>query len=121
VFNVVNQATLVSFVEMDKTVTKEETVVHLHKTRGAKDHLSTDRVTIEDLHLEVKVVKMWREGSSTRFVEDGMHKVNVGPKDNVMVVAIVVETIPRMSVVNRIKSLTRLIRCPIHNNKRETT
>ena len=121
VFNVVNRATLDSFVEMDKTVIKEETVVHLHKTKEAKDNLSMDRVTIEDLHLEVKVVKTWREGSSTRFVGDGMHKVNVGPKDKVMGVAIVGETILRTSVVNRTRSLACLIRCLIHNNKRETT
>ena len=121
VFNVANRATLVSFVEANKTVIKEETVVHINKNKEVKDNLNMDKVTIGDLLLEVKVVKTWRRGSSIHFVEDGMHKVNVGPKDKVMVVAIVEETILRTNVINRIRSLVQLIRWPIHNNKRGTT
>ena len=64
-----------------------------------------DMATIGDLLLEVKVVKTWRRGSSIHFVEDGMYKANVGPKDKVMVVAIVEETILRTNVVNRIRLL----------------
>ena len=89
VFNMANRASLVSFVGVDKTVIKEEMVVHLHKTKGVKDNLNTVRVTIGDLHLEVNVVKTWRRRSFIHFVEDSMHKVNVGPKGKVMVVAIV--------------------------------
>ena len=55
------------------------------------------------------------------FVKDGMHKVNVGPRGKLMIVAIVGETILRTSVVNRIRLLMCLTRWPIHNNKRETT
>ena len=52
-----------------------------------------DRVTIRDLLLELKMVKMWRERSSIRFVGDGTHNVNVGPRDTIMAVVIVGETI----------------------------
>ena len=79
------------------------------------------RVTIGDLLLEVKVVKMWKERNSICFVEDDMHKVNVGPKDKVMLVVIVEETIIQTNVVNRIRLLVCLIWWPIHNNKRGTT
>ena len=44
-FNVANRATLVTFVEVDKTVIKEETVVHLHKTNEVNDNLNMDKVT----------------------------------------------------------------------------
>ena len=101
VSNVANRATRVNFVEVDKTVINEETVVHLHKTNEVKDNLNMDKTTIGGLLLEIKVVKMWRKWSSTHIVEDGMHKVNVGPKDKVMVVVIVGETILRTSVINR--------------------
>ena len=67
-----------------------------------------NKVTIGDLRLEVKVVKTWRRMSSIHFMEDGMHKVNIGPKGKVMVVAIRGETFLRTNVVNRIKSLLRL-------------
>ena len=117
VFNVANRATLVNFVEVDKTLIKEETVVHLHKTKGVKDNLNMDKVTIGDLCLEVKVVKTWRRRNSIHFVEDDMHKVNVGPKGKVVVVAIVRETILQTNVVNRIKLLICLTRWRIHNNK----
>ena len=92
-FNVANRATFVSFVEVDKTVIKGETEVHINKTKEIKENLNMDKVTIWNLLLEVKVVKTWRRVSSIHFVEDGMHKVNVGPRDKVMVVAIVEETI----------------------------
>ena len=36
---------------------------------------------------------MWRERNSILFLEDDMHKVNVGPKDKVMVVVFVGKTI----------------------------
>ena len=120
-FNVANRATLISFVGVDKTVIKEETVVHLYKTKEVKDNLNMDKVTIGDLCLEVKVVKTWRRRSSIHFVEDDMYKVNVGPKGKVMVVAIVGETILWTNVVNRIKLLVCLTRWRIQNNKRETT
>ena len=71
---------------------KEETVVHLHKTKEVNDNLNMVKETIGDLLLEVKVLKTWRRKSSIRFVEDDMHKVNVGSRGNVMVVAIVGET-----------------------------
>ena len=116
-----NRAILISFVEVDKTVIKGKTVVHINKTKEVKDNLNMDKLTIRDLLLEFKVVKTWRRGSSIHFVEDGMHKVNVGPRDKVMVVAIVEETIPRTNVVNRIRLLASLTRWPIHNNKRGTT
>ena len=51
-----------------------------------------DKVTMGDLFLEVKVVKTWRRKSSIHFIKDGMHKVNVGMRDKVMVVTIVGET-----------------------------
>ena len=79
-FNVANRATLVSFVEIDKTVINGEMVVHLHITNEIKDNLKMDMETIEDPLLEVKVVKTWIKGSSIRIVEGGMHKVNVGPR-----------------------------------------
>ena len=120
-FNVVDRVTLVKFVGIDKTVTKEKTVVYLHKTKGVKDKFSMDMVTIRDLLLDVKVFKMWRGRSSICFVEDDMHKVNVGPKYKVMVVAIVGETILWTSVINEIRLSVCLIRWPIHNNKRGTT
>ena len=105
VFNVANRAILVSFVEVDKTVIKEEMVVHLYKTNESKDNLNMDKATIEDLLLEVKVVKTWRRRSSIHFVGDGMHMVNVGPRDKVMVVVIMEETILRTNVANRIRLL----------------
>ena len=105
VFNVTNRATHVKFVGVDKTVTKEEMVVHLYKTKGVKDNFNMDMVTIGDLLLEVKVVKMWRGKSSICFVEDGMHKVNVGPRDKIIVEAIVGETIFGTSVINRMRLL----------------
>ena len=71
---------------------KEETVVHLHKTKEVNDNLNMVKETIGDLLLEVQVLKTWRRKSSIRFVEDDMHKVNVGSRGNVMVVAIVGET-----------------------------
>ena len=76
-FNVANRAILVSFVGVDKTVTKEETVVHLHKTKRVKDNLIMDKIIIGDLLLDVKVVKIWRKESSINFWEDCMHKINV--------------------------------------------
>ena len=97
-----NRATFVSFVKMDKTVIKEEMVVHLHKTNEVKNNHNMDKATIGDIILGVKVVKTW---SSIRFVGDGMHMVNVGPRDKVMVVAIVKETILRTNVVNRVRLL----------------
>ena len=69
VFNVANRATLVCFVEVDKTVMKEETVVYLHKTNEVKDNLNMDMAIIGDLLLEVKVVKPWRRGNSIHFVK----------------------------------------------------
>ena len=39
-FNVANRAILVNFVEVDKTMIKEETVVHLHKTNEVKDNFN---------------------------------------------------------------------------------
>ena len=104
-FNVANRTTLINFVEVDKTVIKEETVVHLHKTNEVKDYLNMDMITIGDLFLEVKVVKTWRKWSFIHFVEDGMYKANVGLRDKVMVVAIVEETILHTNIVNRIRLL----------------
>jgi hypothetical protein len=57
VSNVANQATLANFVEVDKTVTKEETVIHLNKINEVKRHLTMKMRTIEDHNLEGKVVK----------------------------------------------------------------
>ena len=88
-----NRAILVNFVEVDKTVIKEETVVHLHKTNEVKDNLNMGMAILGDLLLGVKVVKTWRKGSSIHFVGDGMHMVNVGPRDKIIVVVIVEETI----------------------------
>ena len=105
VFNVANWATLVSFVEIDKIVIKEDTVVHPHKTNEVKDNLNMDMATIGDLLLEVKVVKTWRRENSIRMVEDGMHKVNVGLRDKVMVVVIIEETILWTNVINQIRLL----------------
>ena len=62
-----------SFVKVDKTVIKGETVVHLHKTKEVKDNLNMDKVTIRDHLLEVKMVKTWKKGSSIHFAEDNMH------------------------------------------------
>lgn len=121
VYNVANLDIPDSFVELDRTVIKGTTVAHLHKIREAKVRINMVRAIIGDLLLEDKVVKMWREGSFTLFVEDGMHRVNVGLKDKVMVVVIVGEIILRMSVVNQIKSLACPTRWPTHNNKLETT
>jgi hypothetical protein len=118
---VVNRATLVNFVEVDKTVINEETVVHLHKINESKHNLNMVKETIRVLLLGVKLVKIMRRRSSIHFVEGGMPKVNVGPKGKVMVVVIVVEIILRTNVVNRTKLLVCLTRWPIHNNKRETT
>jgi hypothetical protein len=54
-------------------------------------------------------------------VKGGMHKVSVGPKENVMVVVFVGKIIPWTSVVN----LTRLLAFPnswlIHNYMLEIT
>ena len=94
-FNVANRAIFINFIEMDKTVIKEETVVHLHKTNKVKDNLNMGMATIKDLLLGVKVVKTWRKGSSIHFMGDSMHMVNVGPRDKVMVIVIVEETIIR--------------------------
>ena len=105
VFNVANRATLVNFVGVDKTVIKEEMVVHFYKTNEVKANLNMDMTTIEDLFLEVKVVKTWRRENSIHIVKDGMYKVNVGLRDKVMVVVIVQETIFRINVVNRIRLL----------------
>lgn len=110
-------ATLVSFVEVDKTVIKEEIMVHLHKTKRVNNNLKIDRVTIRDFLLKVK---MWRGKNSICFVEDSMHKINVSPKDNVMIVVVVGETILRRSVVNRIRLLVCLTQWLNHNNKRRT-
>ena len=96
-------------------------MVHINKTKEVKDNLNMDKVTIGDLLLEVKVVKTGRRRSSIHFVEDDMQKVNVGPRDKVMVVAIVEETIPRTNIVNWIRLLVRLTQWPMHNNKRGTT
>ena len=100
-----NRATLVSFVEVDKTVIKEETMVHLHKTNEVKNNLNMDMTIIGDLLLEVKIVKTWRRRGCIYFVGDGMHKVNVGPRHKIMVVAIVEETILWTNVVNQIRLL----------------
>ena len=121
VFNVANRVTLISFVGVDKTMIKEETVVHLHNTKGIKDKFNMDKVTIGDLLLKVKVVKMWKLRYSIYFVKGDMHKINVGPMNKVMVVAIVRKTILRTNVVNRIRLLIYLIWWPIYNNKRGTT
>ena len=48
-----------------------------------------------------------------RFMESGMHEVNVGPKGKIMVVVIVAETIIWMNVINRIKLLAFYTRWPI--------
>jgi hypothetical protein len=58
VSNVVNRATLVNFVEVDKTVTKEETVIHLNKINEVKRHLTMEIETIGDHNLEGKVAKI---------------------------------------------------------------
>ena len=96
-------------------------MVHVHKIKEVEGKFSMDRVTIGDLLLGVKVIKMWRERSSIFFVEDDMHKVSVGPKDKVMDVIIVEETILQTSVINLIRLLVCPTRWPIHNNKQETT
>ena len=75
------------------------------KTNEVKDNLNIGMATIEDLLLEVKVVKTWIRGSSIRIVEDGMHKPNVSPRDKVIIIAIVEETILRTNVVNQIRLL----------------
>jgi hypothetical protein len=80
----------------------ETMVDHLHKILEAKVKISMVRVIIRDLHLECKVVRMWRGGSSIHFVDDGL-------KDMVMVVVIVGETILRTNVVNRTRSLPCLV------------
>lgn len=56
--NVANRATLVNFVEVDKTVTKEETVTHLNKINEVKRHLTMEMEAIEDHNLEGKVAKI---------------------------------------------------------------
>ena len=104
-FNVANRATLVNFVKVDKTVIKEGTVVHLHKTNEVKDNLNMDKATIGDLLLEVNVVKTRTRGNSIQIVGDDTHMVNVGPRDKVIVVVIVEETILRTNVANRIRLL----------------
>jgi len=95
-----NLDTLGSFVELGRTVIKGIMMAHLHKIQESKVIISMVRAIIEDLPLECKVVKMWKEMNSILFVEDDMHKVNVGPKDKVMVVVIVEETIIWTNVVN---------------------
>ena len=120
-FNVANQATFVNFVEVNKIVIKEETVVHLYEINEAKYNLTMVKATIGVLLLGVKIIKTMRKINSIRFVEGGMYKVNVGPTDKVMVVVIVVETIIRTNVVNQIRLLVFLTRWPIHNNKRGIT
>ena len=100
VFNVANRATLVNFVEVVKTMINKEIVVHLHKINEAKHNLTIVKATTGVLLIEIKVVKKMRKKNSIRFVEGGTCKVNIGPKDKVMVVVIVVETILRMNVVN---------------------
>jgi hypothetical protein len=109
VYSVDNPDTLDSFVELDRTVIKGTMMAHLHRTQKSKVIISMVRAIIEDLPLKCKVVKMWKERSSILFVGDDMHNVSVGPKDKVMVVVIVGETILRTNVVN----LTRLLACPI--------
>ena len=93
---------------------------HLHKTKRVRDKISMVRVIIEDLFLEVRLVRMWKEKSFILFVESGMHKVNVGPKVRVTVVVIVEEYILQMSVANLTKSLGCLNLWPICTNRRET-
>lgn len=56
--NVANRATRVNFVEVDKTVTKEETVTHLNKINEVKRHLTMEMEAIEDHNLEGKVAKI---------------------------------------------------------------
>jgi hypothetical protein len=58
VSNVANRATLVNFVEVDKTVTKGETVIHLNKINEVKRHLTMEMEAIEDHNLEGKVAKI---------------------------------------------------------------
>jgi hypothetical protein len=121
VISVANLDILGNFVELGIIIIKRTIVAHLHKTRESKIRINMVRVITGDLPLEGKAVIMWREMRSIPFIEDGMHKVSVGPKDKVMVVVIVGEIILRTSVVN----LTRLLTCPmlwpIHNNRLETT
>ena len=100
VFNMANRATLVNFVEVDKTMINEEIVVHLHKINEAKHNLTIVKARTGVLLIGIKVVKKMRKKNSIRFVEGGTCKVNVGPKDKVMAVVIVVETILRTNVVN---------------------
>ena len=104
-FNVANRAIFINFVEVDKTVIKEKTVVHLHKTNEVKDNLNMGMTIIGGLLLGVKVVKTWRRRSSIHFVGEDMHMVNVGPRDKVIVVVIVVKTILRTNFTNRIRLL----------------
>ena len=117
-FNVANRATLVNIVELDKTVINGETMVHLYKINEVKHSLTMVKGTIGVTLLEVKVVKTMKRKSFTKLVGNGMPKVNVGPMDKAMVVVIVVGTILRTNVVNRIRSLISHIRWPTHNNMR---
>lgn len=75
-----NRATLGNFVEVDKTVTKGETVIHLNKINEGKCHLTMETATIEDHNLEGKVAKIMRKKNFTHFVVGGTLKDNVGPK-----------------------------------------
>ena len=114
-FSVANLAIFVRFVGVDKTRIKEWTVVHLKKSREVKGRFSMDRVTIGDLLLEDKLVRMWRGRSSILFVGGSMHKVNVGPRVKIMGVVIVGEIILRTIIVNLIRSLACPTRWPTHN------
>lgn len=116
-FNVANRATLVNFVELSKTVIKNEMVVHIHMIKNVMDNLNMVNKTIENLLLEVKVVKTTTKKKFICFVGNGMHKVNDGSIDKVMVVVFVGETIFRTNVINRIRSLVCHTRCPVCNNK----
>ena len=87
-------------------------MIHLYKIKEVKDKCSMDMVTIGDLLLGVKVVRMWKGRSSIIFIEDGMCNINVGPNDKIMVVKNYggnwTNVVNRTSVVNRTRSLT----CP---------
>ena len=111
-------AILVSFVGVDKTVTKEETVVHLHKTKRVKDNLIMDKIIIGDLLLDVKVVKIWRKESSIIFWEDCMHKINVVRRTRYGC-----NSCKENHPSNECRQLDKIINMPnpIYNNKQGTT
>ena len=117
-FNVANRTTLVNFLEMD---INGETMVHHHKINEAKHNLTMVKGTIEVILQGVKVVKTMRRKSFIWFVRNDLYMVNIGPMYKVTVVVILVETIIRTNVANRIKSLAFRIQWPIHNNKRGIT